>query len=92
MNTLNTNNKPGKVILTSARSFMKRGMALVLLALLIPQPGHACAVCMGDPNSAISHAINYAVLVLVGAVGMVGAAFLCFVFYLIKCEKEGRNA
>ncbi len=40
-------------------------------AVLNAQPVLACAVCYGDPNSAMSHGARAGVLVLLGVVGVV---------------------
>ncbi len=70
-------------------------MSLAILAslsvLLSAQPALACAVCFGDPNSAMSQGAQAGVLVLLGVVGVVltGLASL-LVFWMRRAAKLER--
>ena len=54
------------------------------LAMLAPTPAHACAVCFGDPNSAVAIGASWGVLLLVGVTAAVLSAFAGFFLYLVK--------
>jgi uncharacterized protein (DUF58 family) len=57
---------------------------LVLLATLAPQPALACPVCFGQNDSAMAVAINAGVLLMLGVVVAMLAAFASFIFYLSR--------
>ncbi len=42
-----------------------------LVALLSAQPALACSVCVGDPNSSLSHGAQAGMLVLLGVIAVV---------------------
>ena len=54
------------------------------LVLAAPQTGRACAVCFGDPNSAMSIGASWGILVMIGITGGVLACFASFFLYLLK--------
>jgi hypothetical protein len=65
---------------------------IVLLAasttVLVPQTSSACAVCMGGANSPIAPAMNAAIFLLMGFIGMMLAGIGGFAFYLFKRSKK----
>ena len=68
------------------RSFITRSMSVAAGAVLIhlPATASACAACMGDPNSKSAGAINNAIFVLLGCIGLVFGGLASFAIYLIK--------
>lgn len=46
------------------------------VALLLPQAASACAVCFGDPDSAMTAGVNNGILVLLGCIAVVQVGFL----------------
>ena len=46
------------------------------LALLVPAPASACAVCLGDPDSPMTEGVNKAILFLLACVGLVQVGFV----------------
>ena len=57
----------------------------VLLAVtLAPAPAFACPVCFGQNDSAMAVAINAGVLLMLGVVVAMLAAFGSFIFYLAR--------
>ena len=70
-------------------------MSLAIVAclgvLLSAQPVLACAVCYGDPNSAMSQGAKAGVLVLLGAIGVVltGIASLLIFWMRRAASLEG---
>ncbi len=53
-------------------------------ALLNAQPVLACAVCYGDPNSAIAEGARAGVLVLLGVVGTVLLGFVSMLVFWMR--------
>ena len=55
---------------------------LALAIALAPQIAHACPVCFGDPNSAMTKGTNNGIFFLLGVIGFVqiglGAMFFAF--------------
>ena len=64
------------------------GMSLVTLAclaaLLTAQPGLACSVCYGDPNSAMTQGAQAGVLVLLGVIVTVLTAFASLLIFWMR--------
>ena len=62
--------------------------ALVMFsALCAPHSSQACAVCMGANDSLIAPAINAAIFMMLGFVGLMMASVLGFMFYLSRRAK-----
>ncbi len=59
-----------------------------LVALLSAQPALACSVCVGDPNSALTHGAQAGMLVLLGVIAVVltGLASL-LIFWMRRAAK-----
>lgn len=53
-----------------------------------PTAAQACRSCMGGEAMALTPAIDNSILLLLSVLGVVVAAFLKFVFFLIKCDKQ----
>ena len=68
------------------RSACSRFLALALAAGLaqLPSTAAACAVCMGDPNSKSAGAINGAIFLLLGFIGVVLGLLVAFGITLMK--------
>ncbi len=54
------------------------------LAVASPAPMQACAVCFGDPNSAMAIGASWGVLLLVGVTAAVLSALAGFFLYLVR--------
>jgi len=65
-------------------SWLRATLTMAAILLAVPQTGWTCAVCLGDPNSAMSIGASWGILVLLGVVGGVLAAFASFFLYLMK--------
>jgi hypothetical protein len=65
---------------------LSRALALASVAIFIhlPATAHACSACMGDVNSKTAGAINAAVFLMIGFVGMMLASLGGFAFYLSR--------
>ena len=62
-----------------------RLIAFVIAAsAALPQSAHACAACMGDPNSNIAGAANGAIFMMLGCIGGVLALLSVFGFTLYR--------
>ena len=59
-------------------------MLACLGALLSAQPALACAVCYGDPNSAMTQGAQAGVLVLLGVVGVVLTGFASLLIFWMR--------
>ena len=59
-------------------------LSLAGAALLLPAQASACSVCMGDPNSKAAGAINGALFLLLGFVGLVLGGVGAFAWNLKK--------
>lgn len=46
-------------------------LAVVVLALAVPQIASACATCFGAPDAPMTKGMNNAILMLIGVVGLV---------------------
>ena len=57
---------------------------VLLMVTLAPQPALACPVCFGQNDSAMAVAINAGVLLMLGVVVAMLAAFGSFIFYLSR--------
>lgn len=68
------------------RPACSRFLAFALAAALaqLPSTAAACAVCMGDPNSKSAGAINAAIFLLLGFIGVVLALLVAFGLTLMK--------
>jgi hypothetical protein len=61
------------------------GIAASTAALLyLPATASACAACMGNPNSKTAGAINDAIFVMLGCIGLVLGSLAGFAIYLMK--------
>lgn len=58
--------------------------AVALCAVASPRAASACAVCMGASDSPIASAINGAIFLMLGFVGLMMAGVLGFMFYLSR--------
>ena len=58
--------------------------ACAALVIGAPTSAEACAVCFGDPNSAMAIGASWGVLLLVGVTAAVLSAFAGFFLYLVK--------
>ncbi len=63
-------------------------MSLAILigpaSLLIAQPGLACSVCYGDPNSAMTQGAKAGVLVLLGVIATVLTGFASLLIFWMR--------
>lgn len=50
----------------------------------LPSTASACAACMGNPNSKTAGAINNAIFLLLGCIGLVLGSLAAFAIYLMK--------
>lgn len=50
----------------------------------LPIAANACTACMGDPNSKTAGAINAAVFLMIGFVGLMLGSFGAFAWYLSR--------
>ena len=57
---------------------------LPALALFAPAKIFACATCYGATDSPMTEGMNWGILTLLGILGPMLAAFLCFFIYLIR--------
>ena len=53
-----------------------------VLLVILPASAEACAVCMGDPNSAMARASNSVLWMLLGMVGFIFISTGATAFYL----------
>lgn len=51
----------------------------------------ACAVCVGNPDHAVTHGMNLAIGFLLVIVGGVLGSFLGFIAYLAKKERQAKE-
>jgi len=58
----------------------------------LPSTASACAACMGNPNSKTAGAINDAIFVLLGCIGLVLGSLAAFAIYLMKRSEAPRPA
>jgi hypothetical protein len=58
----------------------------MIAALVVAAPAsvQACAICFGDPNSAMAIGASWGVLLLVGVTAAVLSAFAGFFLYLVR--------
>lgn len=63
-------------------------LAALALALAAAAPAAACAVCYGDPDSAMSAGLNNAVLFLLGVVVLVQAGFVTLFLSIRRRARE----
>lgn len=75
---------------------MKRGVLFVWVALALSLGGAgeagACAVCYGDPDSAMTAGLNNAVLFLLGIVGIVqGGLIALFLSFRRRMKSRERR-
>jgi hypothetical protein len=68
------------------RSTVTRFAAVTSVAVLthLPSTASACAACMGNPNSKTAGAINDAIFLLLGCIGLVLGLLAAFAIYLMK--------
>lgn len=59
-------------------------LAFVMAISTVARDAWACPVCFGDPNSPMVHAMNWAILLLLGITGGVLTGFAAFIVYLFK--------
>ncbi len=59
-------------------------LIIAALAIGVPRPVLACAVCFGDPNSPMAIGASWGVLLLGGITAAVLSAFAGFFLYLVK--------
>lgn len=62
---------------------------LLVAGLTAFQPAAlACRSCMGGEAMALTPAIDSAILLLIGILTVIAAAFLKFIFFLAKCDRQ----
>ena len=61
--------------------------AILGLLAILPASAEACAVCMGDPNSAMARASNSVLWMLLGMVGFIFISTGATAFYLWRRSK-----
>lgn len=68
------------------QSVIVRSLSLATGAMLIhwPATASACSACMGDPNSKTAGAINTAIFVMLGCIGLVLGGLASFAIYLMR--------
>ena len=68
------------------QSALIRALAVTFAVALthLPATASACAACMGDVNSKIAPAMNAAIFVMLGAIGLMLALAASFGLYLMK--------
>jgi hypothetical protein len=76
------------------RSTVSRFAAVASAAVLtqFPVTASACAACMGNPNSKTAGAINDAIFILLGCIGLVLGLLAAFAIYLMKRSQAPRSA
>lgn len=57
-------------------------MLCFLVWAALPASAQACAVCFGSPASADTKALSFAILALLGVLGLVLAGVVAFIVYL----------
>ena len=69
-----------------SRSTVSRFAAAASTAVLthLPSTASACAACMGNPNTKTAGAINNAIFLLLGCIGLVLGSLAAFAIYLMK--------
>lgn len=55
-----------------------------VLSTLLPGTVSACAVCFGDPESAMTHGVNMAIITMGGVTGSVLGGLALFFFHIRK--------
>lgn len=68
----------------SSRHVLRATAVAAGLVLAAPQPGWACQVCFGDPNSAMSIGASWGILVMICITAGVLGCFARFFLYLLK--------
>lgn len=65
---------------------LARALVVLAAAVLVqlPSSAHACSVCMGDVNSKTAPAINAAIFLMLGCIGLMLASAAGFGIYLMK--------
>ena len=68
------------------RSLLHRALAgtVSTMVLSLPATAHACSACMGDVNSKTAGAINAAIFLMIGVLGLMLASLGSFAFYLSR--------
>ncbi len=62
-------------------------------AALAPAAAQACAVCYGDPDSALTKAMGSGILFLLGCIGMVLSAFAgMFAYWALRVKRLNQAA
>lgn len=61
---------------------------LAIAVAALPRTSSACAVCMGASDSAVAPAMNAAIFLMLGFLGMMFAGVGGFVLYLYKRAKQ----
>lgn len=67
-------------------SAFSRALAVIFGAALthFPATAGACTACMGDANSKVGPAMNAAIFLMLGCIGLMLACAAAFGFYLMK--------
>lgn len=71
-----------------ARGIVVPVLAALTLAAATAAPAAACAVCYGDPDSAMSAGLNNAVLFLLGVVAVVQVGFVALFLSIRRRARE----
>jgi hypothetical protein len=68
--------------------FIRSAAVLAALTLAsLPSAAEACAVCMGDPASKTAGALNNAIFLMLGFIGLMLACVGAFIFNLMQRAK-----
>ena len=80
---------------TRGEGTARRGLLFVVFVLVglmtAPQLAHACAVCYGDADSAMTQGMNNGILVLLGVVAGVQIAFVALFLSLRQRARQMRE-
>ena len=79
--------------MTAAGRATAAGCLLLALTagLLAPAPASACAVCYGDPDSAMSQGMNNGILTLLAVVGAVQVGFVALFWSFVRRARRLRE-
>jgi hypothetical protein len=62
--------------------------AFVAALAVIPSLAAACPVCFGDPDSGASRGLRAAIVLMLGATGLVGGGLVAFVIRLRRLSRR----
>jgi len=58
--------------------------AVATAAVLAPEPANACSACMGGVDTPVAPAMNGAIFLMLGLVGLMLSSVAGFIFYLSR--------